>query len=190
MYCKKLTITSQDRLRAEVERVLSSVSDGQNRLTYDTLADMRFLDACITETLRLYPPVTRLERQCAEDCVLSNGLSVKKGFIVAVPTWYIQRSAENFSDPLKFDPDQFFDAARRAQIKPYTYMPFGHGPRNCVGMRFALLELKMITAYVIQHYRIVSTNSTVHPVKLQTRSFNLLRPAKDGVVVGLQQLKI
>ncbi len=66
-----------------------------------------------------------------------------------------------YPDPHTFDPDRFIPEVK-AERNPYTYLPFGHGPRNCVGMRFALLQMKIAIAKVLSKYRVLPCDKTVN----------------------------
>ncbi len=72
----------------------------------------------------------------------------------------IMKDSKYYSDPLVFKPERF-SADARAYLNPYTYLPFGQGPRNCVGMRFALLQMKIALAKVLSNYRVVPCNKTI-----------------------------
>ncbi|GBO37588.1 Cytochrome P450 3A18, partial [Araneus ventricosus] len=104
--------------------------------------------------------IHRLERVAGEDYKLGDtGIVIPKGTTVTVPIYAMHRDPEFFPDPEKFDPDRF-SPEERAKRNPYTFMPFGGGPRNCVGMRFALVEVKVCLAYVLSHFKIKRCSKT------------------------------
>lgn len=91
---------------------------------------------CCTETLRIYPPGTRLERRCTKDYKLpGTDVVVEKGIIVSAAVKAIHMDPQYYPDPEKFDPERF-NPEEKAKRNPYTYMPFGHGPRNCNFLKF------------------------------------------------------
>jgi cytochrome P450 len=153
----------QEILRKEVTDAF--VADG-NTFRYETLSTLKYLDAIISETLRLYPPVVRLERQCTHDYNLmmnvdgkNYDLLIKKGDVVRLPIYAIHRDSEYYEDPDEFEPERFLPE-NKDKITPYTYLPFGGGPRNCIGMRFALLEAKLALAKSVLNYRFVASPRT------------------------------
>ncbi|MEQ2218481.1 hypothetical protein XENOCAPTIV_003799 [Xenoophorus captivus] len=117
---------------------------------YQSLMEMEYLDSVINESLRLFPIAPRLER-VAKASVEINDLVIPKGMVVMVPTWPIHRDPEIWPEPEKFKPERF-SKKNKDNIDPYTYMPFGSGPRNCIGLRFALLVMKLAVVEILQQY--------------------------------------
>lgn len=103
-----------------------------NKLDYDCVTELQYLAACFDETLRLYPVFSILTREVMEDCTLPTGLHLDKGIRIHIPVYHIQRDPKNFKDPEVFCPERFLPENRH-QIKPFTYLPFGEGPRTCIG---------------------------------------------------------
>jgi len=152
----------QEKARQEIKDCLK---ESKGELTYEAVQSMKYLDNVISETLRLYPPATRLERKADENYKLGDtGITVTKDMMVTVPIYAIHRDSKYFPDPEKFDPDRF-TTEERATRDPYTYMPFGAGPRNCVGMRFALLEVKIALIHAISHFNIKKCPQTNIPME-------------------------
>jgi cytochrome P450 family 6 len=88
------------------------------------------------ETLRKYPPAAMLNRICVKEYHIPNTDTViEEGTPVVISLLGLQRDPEYFSDPLKFDPERF---GTSNNITPYTYLPFGDGPRNCIGVHFQI----------------------------------------------------
>ena len=102
--------------------------------------------------------------------------------MVQIPIHAIHHNPDFYPNPYHFDPDRFLPQ-NRDKLIPYTYLPFGAGPRNCVGMRFALMEAKTIIANTITKYEFVQTENTKVP--LQYRKFVGLMQATD-ITVGVQ----
>ncbi|CAG2169564.1 unnamed protein product [Oppiella nova] len=160
MYELAINPTLQDRLRDETKAAFNE----KREINCEVLSRLPFIDALVSETLRCYPPLLRLERDVNQDIVLDkNGLKIEKGVIVQIPLYAIHHDPDNYSDPYYFNPDRFMPENRH-NIKPYTYLPFGVGPRNCIGMRFGLLEMKLILAKISQQFVLKRVASTTIPV--------------------------
>ncbi|XP_046627952.1 cytochrome P450 9e2-like [Neodiprion virginianus] len=171
----------QEKLQAEVDRVVEEC-DGD--VTYEALHAMRYLDAVVNETLRLHTPATLIDRVCREKFELPpalpglNPFVVEPGVSLWFPTSALQRDAEYFSDPEKFDPERFNDA-NKSSVDSMTYIPFGVGPRMCIGNRFALMETKLVLFELMANFNIVPCSKTESSIKVSASSF-VFRP--EGAV--------
>uniref|UniRef100_A0A8C7K3K4 unspecific monooxygenase n=1 Tax=Oncorhynchus kisutch TaxID=8019 RepID=A0A8C7K3K4_ONCKI len=134
------------KLQGEIDTVFPNKAPIQ----YEALMQMDYLDCVLNESLRLYPIAPRLER-VAKKTVEINGIVIPKDCIVLVPTWTLHRDPEIWSDPEEFKPERF-SKENKESIDPYTYMPFGAGPRNCIGMRFALIMIKLAMVEILQSF--------------------------------------
>ncbi|RZC40628.1 p450 domain containing protein [Asbolus verrucosus] len=157
----------QDRLRQEVRESFDEVGD----FTYESVQGMKYLDWVLSEALRKYPLTTFLNRISVADYTFEEtGLTLDKGVCVLVPVAGLHFDPEYFPDPEKFIPERFSD---KNNIKPYTYMPFGEGPRNCIGQRFGLLVSKIALAYMIKDFAFEPTSATSIPIKFNPGSLFL-----------------
>ena len=153
----------QSRLYVEIQAAKKE-SNAKSLISHQTVQSLPYLDAVLSETLRKYPPaISIINRECSVDgyCLgpEANNLSLNRGDIVLFPVYSIHHCEEYHSDPERFDPDRFYVKERRELIRPYTYLPFGAGPRNCVGMRFALKEAKLGLANIIDRFEILLDKS-------------------------------
>ncbi|XP_070392686.1 cytochrome P450 3A14-like isoform X3 [Dermacentor albipictus] len=148
-YCLAKHPDVQEKLRREV--LDAAGPDGS--LDYDTIMKkLKYLEHVVDETLRLYPPgLSPVNRQAKEDFEY-NGIKYKAGTNVMAALYQIQRDPRYFSNPLEFNPDRFFPGSEASFTKA-ALMPFGVGPRNCVGMRLALLKVRYTVAKMVQKYR-------------------------------------
>ena len=170
----------QERLYEEVMTAVDSKGD----IDYDDLAKLPYLDAVISETLRIHSPVMRLVRVANEDYKLGNtGLTIRKDQTVEIPIYALHHSEEFYDQPFKFNPDRFLPKNRQ-KITPYSYLPFGAGPRNCIGMRFALMEDKVGLAQVIRRFRFKRSAQTDVPLRLNR---SIIVNAPKRVVVGIER---
>lgn len=161
---------AQEKLHSEID----DIAPTRDNLGYDIINKMEYLDMVINESLRMYPPAVIFDRMCNET-VTYGDLTIEKGINVFVSVWSLHYDEEFWTDPTKFDPERF-SAENKGSIKPFTWLPFGIGPRNCIGMRFALLEAKMALVRVLQQYRFDVCSETDIPPKLGKTGF--LAPKK------------
>ncbi|GFX24947.1 cytochrome P450 3A11 [Trichonephila clavipes] len=112
----------------------------------------------------------RTGRTAIEDYELGNtGIVIKKGMTVLIPTYAMHYNPDFFEDPEIFNPERFMEGDEPKHPQ-YAYLPFGAGPRNCLGMRFALLEIKMCLANLFRHFRFKPHTTTKIPVEYKKRS--------------------
>ncbi|KAG8176916.1 hypothetical protein JTE90_018699 [Oedothorax gibbosus] len=179
-YFLALNPDKQEKLRSEVDEVLK---EHNGELTYEAVLNMKYLDNVISETLRMYPPVMRLERTADSDHKLGDtGITIPKGMVVSIPIYAIQRDPNIFPNPDTFQPERF-DSDDMATRHPFTYLPFGGGPRNCIAMRFALMEVKVCLAHVIAHFNIKACPETKIPLEFGKGQV-ILRP--QGIVLQME----
>lgn len=136
---------------------------------YDNIQALNNLDMFISESMRLYPPVTRVNRQIEQDSTVGQ-YTFPKDISITIPVFTVHRLPEFWPEPEKFDP-QRFSAENKANIQPYTYLPFGVGPRNCVGMRFAKMELKMTLVKLLKNFHLSPSPDLTIPPKLEKHVF-------------------
>ncbi|KAL2298921.1 hypothetical protein Nmel_014531, partial [Mimus melanotis] len=164
----------QEKLLQEIDTVLPNKAP----LTYEALMKLEYLDMTLNESLRMYPLGGRIERTCKKDVEI-NGVTIPKGVVVTIPPYVLHRDPEYWPNPDEFRPERF-SKENKNSIDPYTYLPFGAGPRNCIGMRFALLTVKVAMASLLQHFTFQTCKETQIPIKLS--SVGLLTPEKPIVL--------
>ncbi|XP_029832599.2 cytochrome P450 3A8 [Ixodes scapularis] len=131
----------------------------------DVVSKLKYLHGVVSESLRMFPPQVRIERSALNDYVLGDtGIKVPKGCVVVVPVYSMHHDPEYFPDPRTFDPNRFSDE-NIDSIRPYTYLPFGAGPRNCIGMRFALEAVKLSLLHSVHSVEFVPTKNTKVPLE-------------------------
>lgn len=146
-----LFLLSQDagvrsRLEAEVDHVL-----GDGRFESGNIDALPYTRAVIDEALRLYPPAATLTRDAAAPDQLGS-VRIKAGARIVISPWVLHRHTKLWDAPNVFDPDRFLPP-RRQTIHRFAYLPFGAGPRVCIGASFALQEATILLATVVRHYR-------------------------------------
>ncbi|XP_051877925.1 cytochrome P450 3A30-like [Pristis pectinata] len=135
--------------------------------TYDDVMQLEYLEMVISETLRLHPAVVRLERVCKKDIKI-NGVTIPKNTVVVVPAYVLHHDPKYWQEPEEFRPERFSKEERQSQ-NPSIFLPFGMGPRKCVGMRFAQLMIKMSIVSLLQHLTFVPCNETPIPLELDVK---------------------
>ncbi|XP_030788466.1 cytochrome P450 3A5 isoform X3 [Rhinopithecus roxellana] len=150
----------QQKLQKEIDAVLPNKAPA----TYDAMVQMEYLDMVVNETLRLFPIAIRLERVCKKDVEI-NGVFIPKGAMVVIPTYALHHDPKYWTEPEEFRPERF-SKKNKDSIDPYIYTPFGTGPRNCIGMRFALMNMKLALIKVLQNFSFKPCKETQIPLKL------------------------
>jgi cytochrome P450 len=145
------------RLEAEVDEVTGGAD-----VSAAHAERLALTQQVLKESMRLYPPVPIMTRQAIADTVLE-GHEIRAGASLVMPIYAIHRHARRWENPDAFDPERFGEV-REAQIPRYQYMPFGAGPRICIGMPFAMLEATVILATLLQRVRFASTGHDPAPV--------------------------
>eukprot|EP00088_Acartia_fossae_P027491 TRINITY_DN28246_c0_g1_i5.p1 TRINITY_DN28246_c0_g1~~TRINITY_DN28246_c0_g1_i5.p1 ORF type:complete len:528 (-),score=120.16 TRINITY_DN28246_c0_g1_i5:55-1638(-) len=142
----------QDKVHAEIVEVLGE-DDEDGEVTFDKLAELKYTDMFIAESLRHNSLISQLDRTCSKNYkVPGTEIVIPKGKVVTVFVKNLQDSTDNFVNPTAFDPENF---APENKPNKFAYMPFGQGPRNCIGMRYALLVLKLGIVFAIRNHKIV-----------------------------------
>ncbi|XP_067204830.1 cytochrome P450 9e2-like [Linepithema humile] len=165
----------QAKLREEVDQVLQTMN---GNLTYEAVNRMQYLDAVINETLRLWPVTALFDRICTQDFELPPALPgdkpfvIKKGMSVWFPVCGLHRDPKYFERPNEFDPDRFLDQNKK-NMNMAAYIPFGIGPRKCIGYRFALLEIKVMVFHLLARCELKPCAKTNQPIRLCKTSFDM-----------------
>ncbi|KAH8299854.1 hypothetical protein KR044_006988, partial [Drosophila immigrans] len=174
----------QQHLREEIETVLKELSDGE--ITYDAINKIPYLDQVISETLRKHSIVSHLMRQAGEDYkVPGTKLVIEKGTTLLIPIYAIHRDPEIYPDPERFDPTRFEPEAIKARHQ-YAYLPFGEGPRNCIGERFGKMQTKIGLISLLRHFKFSVSKYTDVPLVLDPSSLPL--STKNGIHLKVERL--
>ncbi|KAF5288532.1 hypothetical protein FQA39_LY15400 [Lamprigera yunnana] len=163
----------QKRLYDEINETLEE----SPKTTYETLTSMKYLECVISESLRINTPVGIVNRRCEKPYTIKpvnpteKPVELNKGSIIWFPAGALQKDEKYFPNPDRFDPERF-NAENKSKINPFAYIPFGSGPRNCVGTRFATLEMKTIIVEILKHFEIVPNAKTEIPLVPSPVHFN------------------
>ncbi|CAG9827786.1 unnamed protein product [Diabrotica balteata] len=179
----------QERLKTEIEDTLKQYNDN---VPYEVILKMKYLDMVVSEGLRKYPSAVAIDRICTKPYIIEpvtpdeSPVYVEKDTIIWFPTYAIHRDPQYYPDPEKFDPERFNDE-NKVKIRPYSYIPFGVGPRNCIGSRFAILETKVVFFYLLSNYKLEPSTKTAIPLKINKSKFNL--DADGGFWFNMKRLR-
>lgn len=160
----------QKRLQEEIDDAFQE----KGGFDYETVNNMKYLDMCLNESLRLYFPLIANARICKKTTTV-NGLTIPKDTQMNFPIFALAHSTDYWDDPWEYNPERMADMS---QIDPLTFQPFGAGPRNCIGLRFAQLEIKLTFCKLLHKFSIEpSVDTPKPPLKL---AFGLsVRPKEE-----------
>ncbi|OAD56183.1 Cytochrome P450 9e2 [Eufriesea mexicana] len=163
----------QRRLQAEIDQVLEECN---GNVTYEAINEMKYLDAVIYESLRMYPAIVAADRLCMKPFELPPHLPgekphvVQKGDCLWIPIYGIQHDPKYFPEPEKFNPDRF-NGDPKQFLNAGSLIAFGMGPRMCIGNRFALLESKVLLFHIFAKCDLIPCSKTTIPMKLSKKGF-------------------
>lgn len=156
----------QEKLCREIDETVECMK--AEKFTYELLNSMKYLDQVISECLRKWPPALLTDRLCNKEITLivdGQTVTMKPGQHIWIPIYGLHMDAKYFPDPEKFDPERYSDE-NASKIVAGSYVPFGMGPRNCIGSRFALLQIKAVTFHLLKHFTFEICEKTELPLKM------------------------
>ncbi|KAI5634397.1 cytochrome p450 domain-containing protein [Phthorimaea operculella] len=160
----------QEKLYDEVSKLKEKI--GSEEFDADTLAEAVYLNACLKEVLRKFPPMGWLDRIASRDYVIDENLTIRAGTPVYINGIAMQMDPDYFPEPEKFIPERFLPENEK-DIIPFTYFPFGEGPRICVGKRFSYLTLRQAIAAITLHFKIRPHPNMPEPNNLEMEKNSL-----------------
>ncbi|CAL4106072.1 unnamed protein product [Meganyctiphanes norvegica] len=135
----------QERLRQELHEKISE----HGSFNYQAIMDCTLLDAVIEETQRMASIGAFMERECTKDYKLPNSdVTISKGTVISIPVWSLHHDPRYWPEPNTFKPERFFPENKNENT-PFTFLPFGTGPRMCIASRFAQMELKILISKLL-----------------------------------------
>ncbi|XP_061396407.1 probable cytochrome P450 6a14 [Musca vetustissima] len=173
----------QDKLRKEIA---DSLRDNKGELSYETIHNMTYLDHVVAETLRYYPPSPTVARVCQNDYqVPHTQYVIRKDIMTIIPIHSIHHDPQYYERPAEFNPDRF-TAEECEKRHPMAYLPFGDGPRNCIGQRFGKMQIKIGLVSLLRSYRFEFCPLTEQP--LQFNNHHMSTAPKNGVYLKVSAL--
>ncbi|XP_013148731.1 PREDICTED: cytochrome P450 6B5-like [Papilio polytes] len=165
------------RLHEEIDNAFEKY----DKMTYDTITEMEYLDMVFNEALRMYPPIGNLIRQCIKDTVLPSGnIKVESGTKIFTPLYEIHRDPKIYPDPDVFNPERF-SRENAKNINSNAFIPFGEGKRLCIGVRYATLQVKSGLVHLLRHFT-VKTHIGKGGIKYQKQNIQV-RPTNIDVQI-------
>ncbi|CAH0557343.1 unnamed protein product [Brassicogethes aeneus] len=156
--------------------------DKEKSATFKDLQEMKYLENVIKETLRLYPSVPIYSRCLTDDIEYQEGKIIPKGTQLGIFAFGVGRDKDYYKDPEKFMPSRFDSMDGKT---PFSYIPFSAGPRNCIGQKFAMLEMKSTLSKLIRNYELLPS---VPEHKLILVPETVLK-SKNGIKIRIQNRK-
>lgn len=149
-----LLLANNPEIQEQLYEEIKLFKDDRNgeELTTDDFANMKYLDRVLKECFRIYPPVPFISRILTENLIIDD-IILPPDTICHVHIFDLHRDPEQFPDPEKFDPDRFLPE-NTANRHTFAYVPFSAGPRNCIGQKFALLEIKTIISNILWNFKL------------------------------------
>lgn len=170
----------QENVRKEIESTLSE----KGAITYESIKEMVYLDNVISETLRIHPVLGVIKRLCTKPYYLDASLEIPKNTAVYIPVDYLQNHPANFKEPQVFNPDRFSTGT----FETAAYMPFGKGPRLCLGMRLAELEMKKAICAIVSEYEILPSKKMNFPIVFDPKTLFFTNIPIGGIWIQFRSL--
>ncbi|KAH8252934.1 hypothetical protein KR032_002755, partial [Drosophila birchii] len=172
----------QDKARAEIEEILEQHDE---QFTYEFTKDLKYLDQVINETLRLYTIVPHLDRMATKRFVVPGhpNFVIEAGQSVIIPSSAIHQDPNIYPEPYEFRPERF-SPEESANLPSVARLPFGDGPRNCIGLRFGQMQARIGLALLIKNFKFSTCSKTPDPLVYDPKSFVL--GIKGGLFLKLE----
>nr|KAG5704131.1 hypothetical protein BaRGS_009661 [Batillaria attramentaria] len=163
----------QARLQKEIDARVGK------EINYESVQNLTYFDMVFDEVCRLFPTASQIVTRQATESRVINGVTIPAGMNIHANIWALHHDPEFWTQPEVFDPERF-SAANRDKIQPYTFLPFGSGPRKCIGMRFAILEAKVALVKLLRQFNLSLDHEQQEPIKLIGR----------GAIVPQNEVKV
>ncbi|CAB3237063.1 unnamed protein product [Arctia plantaginis] len=151
----------QEKLYTEISKALED--KGKTVLDFNDLLELHYLTACIKETLRKYPPVPFLDRVCNKTYKLTDKVTIEKDTPVYTNVIAIHYNEEYYPEPYEWRPERFAITTDNDNYD-FTFLPFGEGPRFCIGKRYGLMQVRTAIAHIVMNFRIEPVDDYTVPV--------------------------
>ncbi|ERL89378.1 cytochrome P450 6A1-like [Dendroctonus ponderosae] len=176
----------QEKARREIWEVCKY--DPEYKVTYEDLHNLKYCDMIINETLRIHTSVTEVRRMCTTDYqVPGTNVTIQKGTFVLIPIWALHNDPDYYENPKEFNPENFGEE-KKADRKNAPFFPFGEGIRSCIGMRFALIQMKLAMVKYLKHFKYELNSKT--PKDIQYEASPVAIEPKGNVLFDIKKVDI
>ncbi|XP_060654830.1 cytochrome P450 4p1-like [Drosophila nasuta] len=148
-----LSLHSEEQERCYQE-IVENIDDDLTTLDINQLTKLKYMECVIKETVRMYPSAPVIARETLNATELPNGLILPVGTQIVVQIFDLHHNPKYWDNPEKFDPDRFLPENMKDR-HTYAFIPFSAGQRNCVGQKYAMLEIKTLLIYIIKQFKIL-----------------------------------
>nr|UZE89871.1 cytochrome P450 CYP4416D1 [Chrysoperla zastrowi sillemi] len=153
----------QKKVYDELFEVLSN--SNPDKIVFDDLSSLKYMEMVIKEAMRLFPVAPLIGRELTKDIHFEN-YTIPKGTNIAIPIFSVHRNEDYWENPLKFDPERF-SSENIKKHHPYAFLAFSAGPRNCIGMRYAWLFMKIALACLLSRYEFHTSIKDMSDIRYQ-----------------------
>jgi len=158
------------------DQIYEEISTLQNKdVTYEDTLQLEYLDCVIKEIMRLYPPVPVYSRNAGKDIPCGKYI-IPKGTLVLFCPYLLHRNPTIYPDPEKFDPERF--RGESSEKRSWVYTPFAEGIRNCIGKKFAMLQLKTVLVHILRNFKVTSLDKREEVIMCWSIKSNPAKPLK------------
>ncbi|XP_037826698.1 cytochrome P450 6a2-like [Lucilia sericata] len=173
----------QEKVRQEVLQVLEKYN---GVLTYEAMMEMTYLDQVILETLRLYPALSYIQRVSLNDYKIPDAnITLDKGTNVYIPVKAIHLDPEIYENPLEFQPERF-SPSQTASRHPQSFLGFGDGPRNCIGLRFGRMQNRIGLVTLLKNFKFSPCSRTCASIQFSDHS--MVNIPLNGIYLKVEKL--
>lgn len=171
----------QRKVQMEIDEILKGRDSSE--VDYDLMSNLKLLDCCIAETLRKYPPAPFLIRECTKTySIPDTKLVIEKGTSLIISCFGLHRDPDIFEDPLTFKPERFLESSTgEGKAAGLFYLPFGDGPRICIGMRMGRLTSRLALFLLLSQFNFELDNEKIAENELEFSPKQFVLTLKDDV---------
>ncbi|XP_067893341.1 cytochrome P450 4B1-like [Heterodontus francisci] len=178
LYCLAQHPEHQQKCREEIQELL----EGHNEFEWEFLSKMPYTTMCLKESLRLYPPLPGVSRKLTKPLIFPDGKHVPEGCLVALSIYCLHRNPLFWDNPEVFNPLRF-TPENSEHRHHHAYIPFSVGPRNCIGQHFAMNEMKVAVALILNRFEL-----EVDEAKLPIKIPQIVLRSKNGIHLKIKKL--